>query len=254
MNESKWLYELCRFLARLLLPLVVKLRVEGVEHIPAKGPVIIAANHIVSMDIIVVSYPVRRHLHHMAKVELFRIPVFGAFIRALGAFPVRRGESDRDALRMANELLQAGEIVAVFPEGHRSGTGRLQAGLPGVALIALRSGAPIVPVGISGTQRVFKGLRYGPWAPKVRVVYGEPITLQAGSERRRRDDLQQGIDTVMRAIAALLPPEYRGVYAEPAAQPVAATARPDDLDVGGADPLAAERALQEADGNDGGSM
>jgi 1-acyl-sn-glycerol-3-phosphate acyltransferase len=252
MKESKALYEFCRFLARLLLPLVLKLRAEGVEHIPARGPVIIAANHIVSMDIIAVSYPVRRHLHHMAKVELFRIPVFGAFIRALGAFPVRRGEGDRDALRMANELLAAGEIVAVFPEGHRSGTGRLQVGLPGVALIALRAGAPIVPVGISGTEGVFKGLRYGPWAPKVRVAYGAPIVLQASGEQRRRDDVQQGIDRVMRAIAALLPPEYRGVYAEPAAQPVTTTAGPSDLEIGGADPQGAERALED-DGGDGGA-
>jgi 1-acyl-sn-glycerol-3-phosphate acyltransferase len=120
-------------------------------------------------------------------------------------------------------------------------------------LIALRAGAPIVPVGISGTERVFKGLRYGPWAPKVRVAYGAPIVLQASGEQRRRDDVQQGIDRVMRAIAALVPPEYRGVYAEPAAQPVTATAGPSDLDIGDADPQGAERALED-DGGDGGAM
>jgi 1-acyl-sn-glycerol-3-phosphate acyltransferase len=220
---SRVFYEFCRVLGHLLLPLVVKLRPEGVENVPAQGPVILAINHIVWADIVVVSYPLRRQLHHMAKAELFRVPVLGSVIRALGAFPVRRGEGDRDALRIAGEVLAAGEIVAVFPEGHRSRTGRLQRGLPGVALIALRSGAPIVPVAITGTEKTFKGLRYGPWAPKVRVVYGQPFTLESGEGQRRRDDLQRGIDTVMQRIAALLPPEYRGVYADAVAESSAAT-------------------------------
>ncbi len=131
---SRWFYSFCRFLTRILLPLVVRLRAEGVGHIPRTGPAILVANHIVSMDIITMTFPVPRPVHHMAKVELFRNPVLGAVIRALGAFPVRRGESDRESLRTADEVLAAGEVLAVFPEGHRSRTGKMAAGLPGVAL------------------------------------------------------------------------------------------------------------------------
>ncbi|HEX9412199.1 MAG TPA: lysophospholipid acyltransferase family protein [Ktedonobacterales bacterium] len=223
MIEHKRAYALTRVLLRLLMPLVVRVRAEGVENIPTTGPVILTPNHIVMMDILAMSVPVPRHVHHMAKVELFRVPVLGGVIRYLGAFPVRRGESDRDALRMAFEVLAAGQVLVVFPEGHRSRTGRLAAGQPGVALIALRSGAPVVPVAISGTEQVLKGWRYGPWAPKVRVAYGTPFTL-ADDARTRREAVQSGTDTIMRRIAELLPPAYRGIYADPATPSVTAAA------------------------------
>jgi 1-acyl-sn-glycerol-3-phosphate acyltransferase len=191
------------------------------------------------MDIVTIGLPVKRHEHHMAKVELFGVPVLGSIMRMLGAFPVRRGESDRESLRVAEQVLNAGQVLVIFPEGHRSGTGKMAAGLPGVALIAMRTGAPIVPVGISGTERVFKGFRFGPWAPRVRMVFGKPFTLAANG-KRRSEDLRRGIDTIMRHIAALVPPEYRGVYAEPAPQPVAAPPDSPATVPGGADPLAAD--------------
>lgn len=238
MRERRWFYEVARPLVGLFVHTVERLEVEGVENVPATGPVILVANHISSMDIVTIGLPVKRHEHHMAKVELFGVPVLGSILRLLGAFPVRRGESDRESLRVAEEVLSAGQVLVIFPEGHRSGTGKMAAGLPGVALIAMRTGAPIVPVGISGTERVLKGVRIGPWAPKVRMVFGTPFTLVSDG-KRRSEDLRRGIDTIMRRIAALVPPEYRGIYAEQAAQPVAAPPVTPATVPGGADPLAA---------------
>lgn len=245
MREHRRLYEFARPLIGSYVHLLERLEVVGLENIPADGPVILVANHVHSMDIVTIALPVMRQTHYMAKVELFRVPVFGGFLRLMGAFPVRRGESDRESLRVAQEVISSGQILGIFPEGHRSRTGKMAAGLPGVALIAMRSGAPIVPVAISGTERTLKGLRIGPWAPTVRLVYGEPFHLPPDLSRRS-GDLKRGIDYIMRRIAALLPPEYRGVYAEPSAQPVAATPDAESLEPGGSDPLAAESRLRDA--------
>jgi 1-acyl-sn-glycerol-3-phosphate acyltransferase len=242
MKEHRGFYEFCRAVAATVFPLLEKLEVRGLENVPARGPVIMVANHIAFMDIPNIGLRVKRHEHHMGKSELFAVPVLGTIMRWLDAFPVRRGESDRESLRTADELLSAGQVLVVFPEGHRSGTGKMAAGLPGVALIAMRSGAPIVPVGISGTEHIFKG-RYGPWAPRVVLTYGAPFTLTF-SGGRKRDDLERGIDTIMRRIAALVPPEYRGIYA--AALAVAPTPAPVAA-VEGAQPGAAGDGGQNAD-------
>lgn len=245
MKEHRWFYEGARPLVGLFVHAVERLEVAGMENVPPTGPVILVANHISSMDIVTIALPIKRHEHQMAKVELFGVPVLGGIMRLLGAFPVRRGESDRESLRVAEEVLGAGQVLVVFPEGHRSGTGKMAAGLPGVALIAMRSGAPIVPVGISGTERVLKGFRFGPWAPKVRMVFGKPFTLPSDGKRRSQD-LRRGIDTIMRQIAALVPPEYRGIYAEPAAQPVAARPTAQMAAPGDANPVATEASRADA--------
>lgn len=239
MKEHRWFYEVARPLVGLFVHAVERLEVEGLENVPSNGPTILVANHISSMDIVTIGLPVKRHEHHMAKVELFGVPVLGSIMRLLGAFPVRRGESDRESLRIAEDVLNAGQVLVIFPEGHRSGTGKMAAGLPGVALIAMRTGAPIVPVGISGTERVLKGFRVGPWAPKVRMVFGKPFTLTADG-KRRSEDLRRGIDSIMRHIAALVPPAYRGIYAGPAPEPIAAAPDIPAIVPGTADSLVAD--------------
>ncbi|HEV2235358.1 MAG TPA: lysophospholipid acyltransferase family protein, partial [Ktedonobacterales bacterium] len=146
MTERAWAYNwIARPIVRLLMPLLARLRVEGVANVPTSGAVILAPNHLNLMDIPAISVRVPRVSHYMAKDELFQVPLVGGIIRFFGAFPVRRGESDREALRQAGEVLAAGQMLVIFPEGHRSDDAALGPGLPGVALIALRAGAPIVP-------------------------------------------------------------------------------------------------------------
>ena len=213
-QASPWFYEFVRLLFTILTPLFARLRTEGIENIPREGPVILALNHIAWTDIPLMSLRVPRVTHYMAKIELFSIFLLGGILRKAGSFPVRRGEGDRESLRIADRLLAQGEALVVFPEGHRSRTGRLQAGHPGAAYIALRSGAPVVPVAIFGTQHTLKGLRYGPFAPKVTVRYGKPIQFVGLDGRRNRETLARAADQIMRGIAAQLPEEYRGPYAD----------------------------------------
>jgi 1-acyl-sn-glycerol-3-phosphate acyltransferase len=207
----KGFYAFARVVVGLIVPLVARLHTEGLENIPKEGPVILASDHISWFDIPLVSIRVPRITHYMAKIELFGIPVLGGMLRLLGAFPVRRGEGDREALRTAQRVLQEGELLIIFPEGHRSG-GHLIEGKSGTALIALRAAVPVVPVAIFGTERILKGSRMGPFAPRVTVRYGKPFRLQPETGRYTRDDVVNGINEIMLQIADLMPPEYRGIY------------------------------------------
>ena len=214
-DTSRFLYESVRTIARVLLPLLARTHYEGVENIPSSGPVILAMNHVHWMDIPLTSVRVPRVTHYMAKIEILRTPLLGAFVSRCGTFPVRRGESDREALRVSERLLDEGEILVIFPEGHRShGTGLIR-GMPGAGFIAMRKHVPIVPVAIEGTERVFKGFHYGPWAPPVAIRFGSPFMLQLSEGRRSRENLAGATDEIMRHIAALLPPHLRGPYGEP---------------------------------------
>ena len=214
-TASRPVYEALRVIARLALPTFVRIRSEGLENVPRRGPVILAMNHIHWLDIPVASVRVPRVTHYMAKIELFNTPLLGWVLRKGGAFPVRRGEGDREALRTAERLLGQGEAVVIFPEGHRSDDGTLIEAHPGVALIALRGNAPIVPVALSGTRDVSRHKGFLFWAPQVTVRYGTPFTLDANDGKRSRESLAEATDRIMYAIAALLPPEQRGAYATP---------------------------------------
>ncbi len=110
-------YRIVRFIAALLFPLFFKLRVEGLENVPRSGSAMLASNHAAWIDIPLVAFPIARITHYMAKIELFQVPVLGWVIGFCGAFPVRRGEGDRESLRIADRLLGQGELVAIFPEG-----------------------------------------------------------------------------------------------------------------------------------------
>lgn len=232
-RENRWqgkphpiVYEFVRTLASLIFPLLFKLRVEGLENVPTTGSAMLASNHVAWIDIPLVAYPIKRTTHYMAKAELFQLPLIGWFIGMTGNFPVRRGESDRESLRIANKLLTDGEMVAIFPEGHRTG-GALIRGLPGVALIALRANTPVVPVAIINSAAVLRKGHIIIHRPTVTVRYGAPFMLSKSGARHTKDDLERGIDEIMTHIAALLPPEYHGIYAEQvasASQPTALAA------------------------------
>lgn len=172
---------------------------QGVENIPREGGLILAANHISNWDPPVAAAFVPRKVHYMAKEELFRVPLFSQAIRALGAFPVRRGASDRAAIRKAINLLADGACLGVFPEGTRSRTGQLGKAEPGLALLAVKSGAPVVPTAIVGTNRIFSK---GCFFPRVEIRYGKPLAFTA--DRADRAAMQAFSDQVMAEIEKLL--------------------------------------------------
>lgn len=212
-QESTLVYEGTRLIARAVIPLIANLRTEGLENVPAAGGAILAPNHISWADIPLLSFPIKRVTHYMAKIEIFRVPVLGAYVRRLGAFPVRRGEGDREALRTAERVLSEGKLVVIFPEGHRSEGRALIEAHQGVALIAMRAGVPVIPIAISGTERTFRDWNYAFRRPTVTIRYGEPYVLESTGGKRSSADLKRHTDEIMRRIATMLPPSYRGVYA-----------------------------------------
>jgi 1-acyl-sn-glycerol-3-phosphate acyltransferase len=187
------IYIICRSLLRLLYGVLFRLEATGVENIPKTGPVVLCANHISVLDPPTVGVPVPRKVHYMAKAELFNIPLFGRFIHALGAFPVKRGGVSKDAIRTAIALLQNGGVMGIFPEGTRNSADAM--GKKGAAMIALRSGAAVIPVAIIGRYRLFR---------KVRIRYGQPIDLTAFMNDSSSDVLERLTETIMANIREMV--------------------------------------------------
>jgi len=188
--------------------------VEGVENVPRQGPLILASNHLNNADPPMIALAIPRHPTFMAKQEMFGWPILGLGIRLYGAFPVRRFEADLAALRKATERVRQGEMLVMFPEGTRSRTGSMRKAHPGTAMIALRAGAPILPVAITGTETVrWPWLFLRPFmGPRVRVVIGRPFFLPE-VERVDTEAAQRCTEIIMGRIAELLPESYRGLYA-----------------------------------------
>ncbi|ADI02248.1 MAG TPA: 1-acyl-sn-glycerol-3-phosphate acyltransferase [Syntrophothermus lipocalidus] len=164
------LYRFLRWLSRCLF-FLCRWRVEGIENVPASGPVIIAANHVSNWDPVAVGAALTRTVHFMAKEEMFENQVLAKFFTAIHAFPVKRGAPDRKAIRRALELLGEGQVVGMFPEGTRSKTGELRKPQPGVAMIALKARAQIVPVACIGTR----GLVPCGWRRPFIIRIGKPV-------------------------------------------------------------------------------
>lgn len=213
-NASRAWFIVAGFFARFAFLRIVRCEWRHFERIPNRG-VIIASNHLSSADPAMIAsaiYP--RSPRYMSKIELFqKEPVIGYLFALSGGFPVRRGMGDRAALREAERLLAAGEAVGMFPEGHRSDTGAMMEAHTGTALLALRSGAPVVAVGIWGSEHLRGGWRAILRRAPVRMTAGEPFVLKRGA-RIRRDDVDRAHRRLMAEIAAQLPESYRGVYAD----------------------------------------
>lgn len=194
--------------------------VEGLENIPPHGPALLLINHIAFIDPIVVMHVAPRQIVPMAKVEVYDYPLVGVLPRLWGVIPVRRGEVDRRALRMAMQVLQAGELVLIAPEGTRSPA--LQQAKEGVAFIASRTRAPIVPVALEGTEG-FPALRgTARWrGPGARVRFGKPFRFkEVPGGRPNRAQLRRMTDDAMCVLARMLPPHRRGVYADADSRPL----------------------------------
>jgi 1-acyl-sn-glycerol-3-phosphate acyltransferase len=215
-SVRSWFYwvgtAICGFLARVLWGA----RVIGDERIPREGAFILVSNHCSNLDPEIlgwaIGYRTRRLIHFMAKVEMRSWPVIGWLASQSGVYFVRRGEGDRAAQRFSLEALAAGRPIALFPEGTRSRDGHLKAGKSGAAFLAMRSGAPLLPVGIAGTHRLFPGRSRMPHPSRVVVRVGEPFTLPHVPDGRiDREALAAGTDRIMATIAELLPEAQRPI-------------------------------------------
>ncbi len=199
--RPSWPYLVIGGLSYPVLCLLYRLRSQGVERLPTEGGYVLAANHCSNLDpwpLGMTLFP-RRYLRFMAKSELFWFPL-GPFISACGAFPVRRGERDQDAVDTAVRLCREGHVVVMFPEGTRREKGlrkrREARWRSGAARIALEAGVPLIPVGISGTTEL---MRIG----AVRVAFGEPVGLDDLADMSVDDAAQVATDRLRMAITAL---------------------------------------------------
>jgi 1-acyl-sn-glycerol-3-phosphate acyltransferase len=189
--------------------------IQGVENVPEHGPGILIYNHIASVDPVAVMSAVKRNVVPMAKVEAVNVPFFGIFTRMWGAIFIRRGEADREALEKALAVLQSGELLLVAPEGTRSPA--LIEAKDGVAYLAARTGAPIIPVAVDGTEG-FPSLSPKRWSlPGAHIRFGKPFRFKVPKGRIPRDWLRQMTQESMYRLAELLPPARRGFYSNLAA-------------------------------------
>ena len=201
-----FLWTTIRVLVKIVFAIMARVHLSGLENVPAEGPFIIASNHLSWFDVPLVPAHFSRPVIYMAKEETFQGRI-GWLVRFLGAFPVKRGEADRQALRTAGEQLKEGNIIVIFPEGTRSKTHTMAQGHSGLGMIALRSGAPVLPVAISGSEKLLKKFR-----PRVTITYGQPMILKPKGQKVTREDVDAATEQVMHRIAEMLPPEYRGAY------------------------------------------
>lgn len=202
------LWRLIRGAVRLIVAIMLDVHVVGRQYVPETGPLIIASNHLSWVDVLLIPAFLKRKVVYMAKEETFQGKM-GWLVRFFGAFPVKRGEADRQSLRTAEEQLKAGRILGIFPEGTRSRIHKLGQAHSGMGMIALRSSAPVVPVAIYGSEKASKKFR-----PRITLTFGEPMILTPKGKKITREDIDDSTEQVMLRIASMLPSEYRGVYAE----------------------------------------
>jgi len=208
-----WFIRLCTFIY------VRGPRVEGRENVPKRGGVILVANHLNNADPCVIPGALDRRIVTMAKKEMFKWPVINILFQMISAFPVDREGADLGALREAQRTVNSGLPLLMFPEGTRSKDRQLHRGFPGSALIAYRTGAPIVPIAITGTEHfMWPFLFFKPFlGPKVTIRFGKPFYPRA-VERITSQAAKDATDDIMAHVAELLPVEYQGEYRDVVAQ------------------------------------
>lgn len=225
------LYRFVWALITRLFHVLFRMRVEGREHVPAEGAVVVASNHLSNIDPVFLGVTCPRQIHFMAKSELWGFRPLGALVQGLGAFPVRRGEADREAIRSAVSLLDARAVVGIFPEGHRQKQGKLGVAQPGVALLAAREGVKTVPAAITGTDRILRGGI--PRLPRVTVTFGPPVDVAVEGLSRGERHTEIG-RRIMASIGGMLG------YADTVPQP--------DQEVGAADAVAPDAVAADPGG------
>ncbi len=223
-NDLSMLVRMVALVSRIGARLFANVDVKGLDRIPRTGPVILAINHASNADPFVTGAWIttalhRRRIHWLGKEELFAWPIFGWLVANGGVHPLARGTADIESYRLATRILERGYVLLIFPEGTRSPDGALQEAKDGMATLAMRTGATIVPIGINDSDRVWpKGRRIPHPIPRrtIRVRIGEPFAIAdvvpAGAERRAAKRI--ATTAIMGRIAALLDPRQRGFYAD----------------------------------------
>ncbi len=183
-------YKFVIFLARVFFLLFYRVEYKGVENIPKQDALIVCSNHISLLDMFLFAPLIPRKIHFMAKKELFDIPLLNIILKSLGAYPVNRGNGDRNAGEKTLQLLDEGKAVGIFPEGTRrkKNQSRIRP-KAGTALFALKSGAQLLPIGIFGSYRIFS---------KLKVVYGEPYKIDyPAGQKATKAEMQKMVDDLM---------------------------------------------------------
>ena len=211
LERRRWIIH--RLMEQIGFRILVKLeRLEGLENFPRNGPAILMMNHIALLDPLVMIGCLPRNIVPLAKIEGFRNPFFAPLLQLWQVIPVHRGEVDRHALRMTLQVLQAGEVILLAPEGTRHPS--LQQGRVGVAYLGYKSGAPIIPVALEGTPG-FPTINPARWRRTGAVVrLGRPFRFRPFSGRPRREQLRRMTDEALYVLAAMLPEARRGLYCD----------------------------------------
>ena len=192
-------YIIAKTACRLFYALFFRLRIKGLENIPMEGGAILCANHISNFDPVTIAISIPRQPRYMAKKELFQVPVLGWLIARLKAFPVDRSIADMSAFKKAVQVLKGGEMVGMFAQGTRVKPGEEKAAKAGVALFAMKGNAPVIPVAISGSMKLFS---------KVTITFGEPLTLDEYRGKRLNSEALDSItEIVMASVKNLLSQE-----------------------------------------------
>jgi 1-acyl-sn-glycerol-3-phosphate acyltransferase len=206
-----WFYYMSRVILIIFFFLLTRRQVKGSENIPMQGPLLVVSNHLSLADPPLLGISLKRKMAFVAKNQLFRFWLLSWALRNLGAFPVHRGQQDRQALRQTYQVLADSRALIIFPEGMRSRNGHLRPAFFGAAQIASRSGAPILPVGISGTEKL-EHLSWWWRRPQVTVNIGHPFSLPPLRSNMTKGERMEFTHSIMQHIAELLPVDYQGDY------------------------------------------
>ena len=229
-DDATWFIRATDAFGRFAWKFFARVHVHGLDRLHGlDGPILLVANHISNADPPLIGSFITpalgRRIYWLGKQEALDWPVMGKFIELNAVIGIERGAADVDAFRKAKRVLDEGHVLIVFPEGTRSPSGTLQEAKEGTTILALRTGARIVPIGISGTPRVWPRGRKVPLPARGKVVMrvGAPFTISApGAGAERRAAQVAATTEIMGRIAALLPPAQRGVYADAVPGPATA--------------------------------
>ena len=212
-------YNIGTNLARLCFTLFASCHIEGKEAVPPKGPLIVVSNHLSNADLPLIVVGVPRKLFFLAKRGLFYGPIISSILNGIGVHPIEREGSDIGATRWALRMLEQDKALLIFPEATRSRTASMNKAEPGIAYLAHKSQAPILPVAITGTEKIPFMWRVPFPLCRMTIRIGDPFTLPVIEGKPSRDLLEHMTYMIMHRVANLLPEGYQGHYRTPAPAP-----------------------------------